>query len=230
MPPETETPSMPADAPGRKILVWDLPTRGFHWLLVMLVTASFVTGHLGGLWMSYHLLSGYIILGLIVFRLIWGVVGGRYARFASFVRGPAAVFGYLRRQPRRDAPAYPGHNPLGGWSVLAMLLTLLVQVTTGLFASDDIFTEGPLYAWVSEATSNWLTRVHLLNQQVILILVAIHVSAVFFYLAVKRENLIGPMFSGTKTGVDGAPPSTDLRARAAIIAGLVAIGVYLLVR
>ena len=230
MNPEANDPSTPAASSGRKILVWDLPTRGFHWLLVLLVTTSFITGKVGGLWMSYHLLSGYAILGLILFRLIWGVAGGRYARFSSFLRGPAAVLRYLRDLPRRDAPHYPGHNPLGGWSVAAMLLTLLIQAVSGLFASDDIFTEGPLYSWVSESTSAWLTRLHLLNQEIILVLVGVHVLAVLFYLIVKHDNLIGPMFSGMKHPADGALPSANPVGRGALIAGLAAAAVYLLVR
>ncbi len=230
MKPRSNHASTPDESTVRKILVWDLPTRGFHWLLVILVTTSFVTGKLGGLWMSYHLLSGYAILGLILFRLVWGVAGGRYARFSSFVRAPGVVLRYLRDLPRRDATGYLGHNPLGGWSVLAMLLTLLVQAVTGLFASDDIFTQGPLYAWVSEATSSWLTRIHRLNQEVILVLVGVHVMAIVFYLVVKGDNLIGPMFSGTKPAAEAATPSANPVARGVLIALLAAVAVYLLVR
>ena len=126
----------------RRILVWDLPVRLFHWLLVMLVIVSFVTGELGGTWMQIHLWSGYTILGLLLFRLAWGFIGGHHARFSSFVRGPNAVRRYARTLWDRSAPRHLGHNPLGGWSVLAMLLLLLFQVATGLFANDDIFTQG----------------------------------------------------------------------------------------
>jgi cytochrome b len=217
-------------AAGRPILVWDLPTRLFHWLLVTLVIASFVTGRIGGLWIQYHAWSGYAILVLVVFRLIWGFVGGRHVRFSAFVHGPATILRYARTMLRRDAPEHLGHNPLGGWSVMAMLTTLFVQAATGLFANDDIFTEGPLYPWVSKATSDWLTHIHRLNQEVILLLVAIHVMAVLFYLMVKHQNLIRPMLTGRKHWHGEARSSANHLGRAAIITSLLALGVYLLVR
>jgi cytochrome b len=216
--------------PTRAILVWDLPTRLFHWLLVMLVLTSFVTGEIGGLWMRYHKLSGYCILGLIVFRLAWGFTGGQHARFSSFVRGPGAVLQYARNLLHDDAPGYIGHNPMGGWSVLAMLASLLVQAATGLFANDDIMTEGPLYPWVSKATSDLLTQIHLFNQGLILTLVAVHVMAIIFYLIVKHENLILPMVTGRKSWPGEGQASANRLARALLIAGLSAAGVYLLVR
>jgi cytochrome b len=216
--------------PARAILVWDMPTRLFHWLLVMLVITSFVTGAIGGLWMQYHKLSGYCILGLLVFRLAWGFVGGQHARFSAFVRGPGAVLAYARNLLHSELPGHLGHNPLGGWSVLALLTTLLVQAGTGLFANDDIMTEGPLYPWVSKATSDWLTQIHLFNQGLILALVCVHVAAVLFYLIIKHDNLIRPMFTGRKYWPGEGLSSTNRVARAALIAGLCAAGVYLLVR
>ena len=222
--------SKPSVESGRPILVWDLPTRLFHWLLVTLVIASFATGKIGVTWMQYHKLSGYAILGLLAFRLAWGFVGGRHARFSAFVSGPGAVLRYARTLLRRDAPRHLGHNPLGGWSVLAMLTALLVQAATGLFANDDIFTEGPLYPWVSKATSDWLTHIHKLNQGAILALVCVHVMAVLFYLITKHENLIRPMFSGYKYWPGEAQPSTNALWMASLIASLAAFGVYFLVR
>jgi len=230
MNPSAENKAKPPVASGGLILVWDLPTRLFHWLLVMLVTASFVTGKIGATWMQYHKWSGYAILSLMVFRLAWGFVGGRHARFSAFVSGPGVVLRYTRTLLRRDAPRHLGHNPLGGWSVLAMLITLLVQAATGLFANDDIFTEGPLYPWVSKATSDWLTHIHRLNQAAILVLVSVHVLAVLFYLIIKHENLIQPMFSGHKYWLGEAQSSTNAFWMAALIAGLTIFGVYFLVR
>ena len=176
MHPDTNEGSKPPVASGRPILVWDLPTRLFHWLLAALVITSFVTGKIGGLWMQYHMWSGYAILELIGFRLAWGVVGGRHARFSAFLRGPGAVLRYVLTMHRRDTPEPLGHNPLGGWSVMAMLITLLIQALTGLFANDDIFIEGPLFSWVNKAASDWLTHVHRLNQKIILLLVAVRRS------------------------------------------------------
>jgi cytochrome b len=230
MKPDASEGSKPPGVSGRPILVWDLPTRLFHWLLATLVLASFVTGEIGGLWMRYHIWSGCAILGLLLFRLAWGFVGGRHARFSAFVRGPGAVLRYTQTMLRRDAPKHLGHNPLGGWSVLAMLFALLVQAATGLFANDDIITEGPLYPWVDKATSDWLTGIHLLNQGVVLLLVAVHVMAVLFYLIIKHENLVLPMLTGRKHWHQEDQPSTDQRVIAALIASLLGVGVYLLGR
>jgi cytochrome b len=217
--------------PPRSVLVWDLPTRLFHWLLVILVITSYVSGNIGGNAMQYHEWSGVTILTLLLFRLVWGFAGSRESRFGTFVQGPAAVICYAAALPRRDSPHYLGHNPLGGWSIIALLFTLLVQATTGLFANDDIVTEGPLFDWVSKATSDWLTRVHKLNQQVIIALVCVHVLAVLFYFFYKRENLILPMITGVKPwrGAEVEPDSGRTWA-AALFAGLAALAVYLLVR
>jgi cytochrome b len=225
---EDKHPPTATPIPGRSILVWDLPTRLFHWLLLILVIVSFITGYTGGLWMQYHVWSGCSILGLLIFRLLWGLIGGRYVRFSSFVRGPGAALRYARAVLRRNAPRYLGHNPLGGWSVVAMLTVLLIQAITGLFANDDIFTKGPLYPWVSKATSDWLTHIHRLNQEVIILLVSLHVAAVLFYLIVKRENLIKPMFTGRKQWHGEDRASADHLALAALIAAVIAAGIYLL--
>ena len=217
--------------PARIILVWDFPTRLFHWLLVIFVIISFVTGTIGGNTMQYHQWSGFAVLVLILFRLIWGVVGSGESRFVAFVKGPSSVLRYAVTLLRRDSPHYLGHNPLGGWSIIAMLSALLVQAATGLFANDDIVTEGPLYGWVSKATSDELTRIHRLNQEVIIVLVLIHVLALLFYFLYKRENLLKPMITGVKqwSGAE-SEPVTRRTWIAAAITGLVGMAVYFLVR
>jgi len=220
-----------SERPPRSILVWDFPTRLFHWLLVIFVIISFVTGTIGGNAMQYHEWCGSTILALLLFRLVWGFVGSRESRFVTFVRGPSAVVRYATTLLRSDSTQSRGHNPLGGWSIIAMLLALLVQTTTGLFANDDIVTQGPLFDWVSNATSDWLTRVHKLNQEVIIVLVCIHVLAVLFYFFFKRENLVKPMITGVKQWGEAEPESATGRTwMAVVIAGLVALAVYLLVR
>jgi len=212
------------------VLVWDLPTRLFHWLLFICVILSFVTGVIGGNAMEYHLLSGFAILVLLIFRVAWGFTGSRTARFSSFIKGPATVLTHVRLllQKKTEKP-YLGHNPLGGWSIVAMLLVLFVQVASGLFANDDILTEGPLYVWVSKETSNLLTWVHLINRFVLVALIAIHIFAVFFYFFSKHENLIVPMITGRKRWYAAAenPVGSDLWAAA--IFGLAILVVYLLV-
>jgi cytochrome b len=190
----------------RPVRVWDGPVRLFHWLLVLFVIVCVTTAKIGGNWMTTHMLSGYFVLALLIFRLVWGVVGGHHARFAAFVRGPGTVLQYTAGFTRSRAPRYLGHNPLGGWSVIAMLAALLLQSSTGLFASDDIFTEGPLYPLVGGATSTMLTRIHHINANGIGILVAVHLAAVLYYLFVKGENLIKSMVTGVKMWRGDVPP------------------------
>jgi cytochrome b len=216
----------------RSVLIWGWPTRVFHWALVVLVTTSFVTGNIGGNAMRYHLWSGFTILGLLIFRLVWGFVGSRYARFSSFVRGPAAAWHYARSLMHPDHPGHLGHNPLGGWSIIAMLLALLLQVVSGLFATDEIFTQGPLYPLVSDSTADWLTGIHVFNQWVIVSLIVLHLTAVLFYLTVKHDNLITPMITGVKPwhAATEAPSDAPNTGMALIVAALSAAAVVFIVR
>ena len=181
-----------------RILVWDLPLRLFHWLLLLLVVTSFVSAKIGGNAMQIHMLSGYAVLALLLFRILWGFLGGTHARFASFVRSPVAVIAYLRGLTRNDAEHHLGHNPAGAWSVILMLLALLIQTATGLFANDDIATEGPLAKLVSKALSDRITGVHHLNLWLLYALIGTHLAAIAFYLFHKRENLVTPMLTGFK--------------------------------
>jgi len=217
------------DAPLR---VWDLPTRLFHWLLVAMVVSSFATAKLGGNWMLYHERCGEVILALLLFRVAWGFIGSPPSRFRTFLAGPGTVFRYALTLFRRDADHHLSHNPLGGWSVMAMLLVLFVQAGTGLFANDDIATEGPLYKWVSKAASDRLTSIHHVNHDLIIVLVAVHVAAVLFHLIYKRENLITPMITGKKQreGALAENISQQPIGLAAVAAALAAGAVYLLVR
>lgn len=215
-----------------RILVWDLPLRLFHWLLVLLVVVSFVSAKIGGNAMQIHMLSGYSVLALLLFRLLWGFLGGTYARFASFVRGPAAVIAYLRTLPRHEPGQHLGHNPAGAWSVILMLAALLLQAATGLFANDDIATEGPLARLVSKALSDRLTGIHHLNVKILIALIGLHLSAVAYYLVFQRENLVKPMLTGFKEA-SGLADSAQNRGKiwlAALLLAVCAGGVYLLIR
>ena len=229
-----ENPARPDDAaPLQRVRVWDLPVRIFHWALVLLFCFSWWSGKEGGNAMQYHLWSGYAILTLVLFRLAWGFIGSSSARFADFTRGPRAVRAYLRALRVSECPAHLGLNPLGGWSVLLMLASLALQTGTGLFANDDVSTEGPLYNWVGKATSDFLTAIHYYNFYVLLVLVVLHVAAVLYYLFHRSENLVTPMFTGYKLR---APGGTDSPVRfagttlAAITLAAAAVAVYLLVR
>ena len=213
------------------ILVWDIPTRLFHWLMVALVAASFVSAKIGGNAMQYHEWSGVTVIALLIFRFVWGFFGSQPSRFKDFVKGPTAVWRYAGRLVKGNSVSYLGHNPLGGWSVLAMLLVLMLQACLGLFANDDIFTEGPLYLWVSKATSDWLTKIHRLNQYVLIGLIAIHLFAIAFHYFVKQENLLKPMITGIKhrVGENDDVPAIVSAWSAAVIAVLAGCGVYLFI-
>ncbi len=180
----------------KRVLVWDLPTRLFHWSLVVLLGASWLTGEMGE--MEWHMRSGIAILTLVLFRLLWGIFGSTTARFTQFVRSPMTALGYARGLLAGKTDHYFGHNPLGGWMVLVLLMLVLVQASTGLFSNDDIFTEGPLYHLVTKSTSDWLTGIHKTLFDVLLACAALHVAAAFFYLIVKKDNLILPMITGRK--------------------------------
>ncbi|WP_338617960.1 cytochrome b/b6 domain-containing protein [Pigmentiphaga sp. CHJ604] len=211
-----------------KIRVWDLPTRLFHWLLVICVAGAFATIKAGGLWTEYHLLFGYAVLGLILFRIVWGFVGSSHARFACFVRGPRAIAAYLGG----TMPRTPGHNPLGALSVVAMILLLGYQAVTGLFANDDIFTEGPLAGLVGKDWSDRLTGLHKLDELPILILVGLHLLAIIWYRVAKKQKLTRAMVTGDApaeeftAGADSARDTAGTRLLALVIAAVVAAVVY----
>ncbi|MBC7779536.1 MAG: cytochrome b/b6 domain-containing protein [Proteobacteria bacterium] len=213
--------------------VWDIPVRVFHWLLVALFAVSWYTGKNGGVdEMTWHMWSGSALLALVVFRVVWGVVGSTSARFSHFLYGPKAAAEYANGLLRRRPPHYLGHTPLGGWMVVVMLASLLLQCATGLFANDDIITEGPFFAWVSKETSDWLTTIHKWNFDVLLILGGVHTAAVLYYLIVLRENLALSMFTGRKPLPAGAPDPQYrfVGAGIALVAGaLIAGAVYALV-
>ena len=197
--------------------VWDLPVRLFHWVLVLLLVVSFTTGKLGGNWLEWHFRSGYCILALVLFRIVWGLAGSDTARFTSFIRGPGHVFRYARSLLGGPPQFHAGHNPMGGLMVVLMLVLLLVQATTGLFVDDDISTRGPLADKVSDATVSLLTRIHRININILLGCVALHISAALFYLFAKKDNLIAPMFTGTKLIPDDQPEPAMTRTSTALV-------------
>jgi cytochrome b len=178
--------------------VWDLPVRIVHWLLVFGIAGSYATHKAGVAYFKYHRWFGYLVVVLVSFRIVWGFVGTRHARFRNFLRGPRATIAYLRGLPRGKAHAHPGHNPLGAWMVVFLLLALLAQGVTGLFSNDEIFNTGPLYGYVGDAFSLKLTSWHRRLFDWILAAVALHILAVFAHRLIKKIDLVGPMFSGRK--------------------------------
>ena len=178
----------------KKITVWDLPLRIFHWALVALVIAATVSAKLGGNALDWHVRFGLATLALLIFRVLWGFIGGTHAKFSNFIRGPRTIFAYIKGTA--DKPL--GHNPIGALSVIAILLVLFAQAITGLFSNDDILTEGPLYALVSKDTSDYLTHIHTLNQYIMYGLLALHIGAILYYRLFKKEDLVRPMVTGRK--------------------------------
>ena len=175
--------------------LWDGPTRLVHWGLVVTLSFSWWSAETDHL--QWHRWSGYAVVGLVAFRLLWGFVGSGSARFASFVKGPASTLAYVRTLPSRAHDAVPGHNPLGAWSVVAILLVLVAQTVTGLFAVDiDAFEAGPLSDRVDFDTGRLFAKWHDWSFTALQGLVVLHLVAVAFYLFYKRANLIGPMITG----------------------------------
>ncbi len=186
----------------KRILVWDLPTRLFHWLLVAALLGAVITGQLGGGLIEWHGRFGLAIVGLVVFRLVWGFAGSTYARFAHFFPTPARVKAYLAGRWRGE-----GHNPLGALSVFALILLLTAQVLTGLFANDDITYVGPLFDLVDKALSNRLTGLHHRLSNLLIALVVLHIAAIAFYGHFRKKKLLKPMVTGWKSQAEAAGES-----------------------
>lgn len=191
------------------VRVWDLPTRLFHWALLACVVGLFATAWIPGSWITWHARLGYAVLSLLLFRLVWGFIGGRWSRFASFIYAPGSIINYLRGKPHPDHLI--GHNPLGAGSVFAMLAFLLAQVATGLVADDEIAFTGPLNRFVGGAKGLAATWYHKeVGQRVIMVLVIVHVIAILYYLIRKKDNLVRPMVVGDKpVDRESVVPSRD---------------------
>lgn len=181
----------------RKILIWDAPTRLFHWLAAALVVAAYVTWRLN--WMHWHVYAGDALLALVLFRLSWGFFGSETARFSRFVASPVTAFRHLTHALRREPDAQAGHNPAGGWMVLLLLLLLLAETLTGLFVNNDVAVVGPFTALAPAWVDNLVTDLHDILWQVLLAAIALHLVAVAAYWAVKRQNLVLPMITGRKS-------------------------------
>ncbi|HIV71049.1 MAG TPA: cytochrome b/b6 domain-containing protein [Candidatus Aquabacterium excrementipullorum] len=212
-----------ATAPAlTRIRLWDLPTRLFHWSLVAAVTTAIVTGKVGGTWMELHGKAGLFIVGLVAFRLAWGFLGSRYARFLTFLPTPGGILSYLKGQWQGA-----GHNPLGAFSVFGLLALLGAQAVTGLLGNDSNAFYGPLFALVDESFSNKLTGWHHQLSNVLLVLIGLHVAAIAFYLTFKRDNLVKPMVTGWKDVPRGNQSAGRARPIAFIVSLLIAaLAVY----
>jgi cytochrome b len=213
---------MMGGAPRVRARLWDGPTRIVHWSVVILVAFAWWAGETDH--MDWHRWSGYAVLGLLVFRLLWGFVGSASARFASFVKGPAATLAYARTLSSRAHEESPGHNPLGGWSVLAILVTLVAQVVTGLFAVDiDGVESGPLSDRVDFDVGRLFAKWHHWSFWALECLVALHVAAIVFYVVYKRANLVRPMITGRASFSRDPALNFAPLWRAALVAAIAAV-------
>jgi cytochrome b len=213
------------------VRVWDWPVRIVHWAMVLLLITLLTTAKIGGDAMEWHMRAGETMLALVLFRVIWGFTGSRYARFTSFVRGPRAVIAYARSIVGPPHEVHAGHNPLGGWMVIALLLALLAQTGTGLFTNDDVLTEGPLVRLITKDLSDTITGFHHRNAWIVIALATAHIGAVLFYLIALKENLIQPMLHGAKTlpathAIAGADANN---VKASVLFATCAAAVWLLV-
>ncbi|MGU7782006.1 cytochrome b/b6 domain-containing protein [Burkholderia sp. PU8-34] len=207
--------------------VWDLPTRMFHWLMVLLVAAAYVTVRLN--WLALHVRVGETLLALLLFRVLWGCFGSETARFRSFLAPPAAALRHLRHLFRREPDLEVGHNPAGGWMVVLLLALLLGETLSGLYVYNDIADVGPLTAWVPAPVANAIDELHATLWDVLLAAVALHVLAIALYAAAKGHNLLRPMLTGRKSlPADIRAPRLAPAGRALVLLLVAAAAVALL--
>jgi cytochrome b len=200
----------------RVILVWDFPIRIFHWLIVALVAAAYATWRLN--WMVWHGWIGDAVLTLVLFRLLWGFFGGETARFSRFIASPRTVLEHLKHSFRREPDHQVGHNPAGGWMVVLLLALLLVETLTGLYVANDIADEGPMTEIVPARAADAIASAHAIVWDVLLAAIVLHVLAIAGFAAVKGQNLLRPMVTGTKVlPASVAAPRAGSPARAGLL-------------
>ena len=189
------------------VRIWDLPTRVFHWALALCIVGLIISGNVGGNAMVWHFRIGLTVLALLLFRLVWGLVGGRWSRFAAFIYSPRSIINYLKGNGKPEHSV--GHTPTGAGSVFALLAVLLAQVDSGLLSDDEIAFVGPLTRFVSGSTVNLATNYHKnIGKWIILGLVVVHIAAIVYYLW-RKHNLIKPMLHGDKQLTVAVPASRD---------------------
>ena len=187
-----------ADSYAPTMIAWDLPTRIAKWLLVALVGLAFASRYYGDAMLVWHQWNGLAILVVIVFRLLWGLVGGGTARFTTFLRGPSAMMSYASSLLRRQPQHFLGHNPLGGWMVAALLVVIAAEAVCGLFTTDDIIVYGPMTAVVSDGAVATASALHQKIYPILLALIVLHVFANVLYSLFGQDNLILAMITGRK--------------------------------
>ncbi len=215
---------------NNRSLIWDWPLRAFHWLLTFCFLGSWITAEAGLEWAQTHQIIGFVTLGLIIFRIIWGAVGPRYSRFSQFVRGFREVWKSLSEFPKRSSAPYTGHSPIGGWASLLLIGLIGVQATSGLFISDDIFNAGPYNSIVSRELSDRLGWLHHTNFDLLLVAIGAHLVAISWYRLGKNQNLVLPMITGFKAAHSEPSISSSKIGLALGVALSVGLLVYSLVQ
>jgi cytochrome b len=209
-------------------LVWDLPIRIFHWLLVMLILSQWLTAEILEDAINWHVIGGYILLGLVFFRLLWGFIGTHYALFKNFLYPPKTIINYAASLPNRKSTAYAGHNPIGGLVVLLLLVLLLLMVISGLFMDDEIFTSGPYFGMASEYWQKMMSKIHHTAFDILSIVIALHIVAIIFYRLYKGQKLVSAMWHGYKN-IEETGIKSQRIVIAIITAIIVGLAVYILV-
>jgi len=209
------------------VLVWDLPLRVFHWLLAVLVAAAYFTWRFN--WMAWHAWCGQAVLALVLFRLVWGVVGSDTARFSRFLAAPSAAIRHLARVFRREPDTQCGHNPAGGWMVLLLLLLLLGQSVSGVIVNNDVANDGPLTAWMPASVANLLTDMHGYLWDALLAAIVLHLLAIGLYAALKGQNLVLPMVTGVKSLPASQPQPRIAGIAAAFLVFCLSVGAAALI-
>ena len=220
---------MPTPLAPRRVLVWELPVRLFHWSVVVLVAAAYLSWRLNR--MDWHVWIGYATLMAVLFRLLWGFFGGDCARFARFLAGPRAVLSHLRQALRREPDHQLGHNAAGGWMVMLLLALLLTETLSGLLVNNDIADEGPLSELLPARVANAITATHALGWDLLAAAIAVHVGAILVYAGFKRQNLVRPMLTGRKAlPPELAAPRRGGAGRALVLLAISALAVAGLAR
>jgi len=209
--------------PQTRLKVWDLPIRAFHWLLAGLVSYQLFSALSEGGPEELHLTIGYILMALIIFRVLWGILGSHTARFTQFLHPPSKVFNYVR-QPE-TTPQSPGHNPLGGYSVLLMLTLISVQIATGLLCDDEIMLSGPLSQYFSQTTISISNQIHEINAKLLVFVIGLHTVAIFWYQIIKRIDLITPMVTGFSRNIEDSKTHDPVLEKTILATCLIAASV-----
>lgn len=187
---------------SKKILIWDLPLRIFHWLFALTLFASWYTSDQAHDLIELHMQLGFFTLGLLVFRICWGIIGSKHSRFSSFIPSPTKLISYLKSLANNENVISVGHNPLGSLMVILMIVLVSLQAVSGLFINDDVFSSGPYYGSVSKTVEELMFFLHHHIFDYVIAAIALHLAAIFYYVRIKKQSLILPMINGKKSAED----------------------------